>query len=411
MSAQFEPIQESSFASDSLIPTQSFIDAISKIPLPKVNLNIDCLVPKQCALKIEAASVKKAKDLTIINTLLLAFHAGMFFGLGSAFYGVVMVGNTHYGLQQMCGGFAYATGLSMVVLNGAELFTGNLLMIIAWMSKRITTFQMFKNWFIVLLGNLAGSLTMAILQTWGRTHENSSYGVGQAALNIAQLKCNRNFGASVAQGILSNLLMCWAIWMVTAGVNGLDKQLVLILPVACMGALGWEHIVSNFYFIPVALMIETYAFPKMWATLANIPLAQATPGWIDAYQTAAWPNVNWSQMIIYNFIPTTIGNIIGAFCFIGIVYWYLFLRDENHESRVGFHIGSIPIWCSPPNGIKPPKRSHEESKAAVAAKYEPPAVQQQQQPVMQVEMQPAFSPAGNTLTYPTPIPTPEMFRA
>jgi formate/nitrite transporter len=336
----------------STISTQSLVEALSKIPPPKVDINIDCAVPKQMALKYEAAGVKKGKELDFWATFVLAIHAGIFVAMGAGFYTVVSSATTgtqvSYGLMKFAAGLAFCTGLAMVILCGSELFTGNAMIVLAWSSGRVTTYQMAKNWVIVYIGNFLGSLIIAALQLWGKTYQNASYQVGANAMSFAQTKCNREWGQCYCLGILCNIMVCWAVWMTLSAREASSKLMVFILPITAFAAQGFEHCVANMYFLPIGMMVKTYAIPAMWSNLSKNPD-------ID------YPAVAVGQCVIYNFIPATLGNYSGAIFFIGFIYWYLYLRDVDHVSRFEVTLGGVKYLASPP--VPPVKKSKKKTAA------------------------------------------------
>jgi len=346
---------EASFASEggaSVISTQNLVEALAKIPPPKVDVNVDVVPPKQIALKYEAACTKKGKDLDFWSTFVLALHAGIFVSFGASFFTVVATAATgatavSYGVNKFASGLAFCTGLAMVILCGSELFTGNCLLVLAWATKRITTFQMFRNWIIVYIGNFIGSVIIAVLQVWGRNYESAGNQVGVQALAIANTKGSRNWGACYALGILCNIVVCWAVWMTLAARESSGKLLVFILPITAFAAQGFEHCVANMYFLPVALLIKTYAPPKFWASTGKNP-------------DKDYGNVAIGWLICYNWCPATLGNWSGAILFLGTVYWYLYLRDEDHLSRFEFGSGDMKFLASPPSPVK--KRKSKKQK-------------------------------------------------
>lgn len=355
------------FSESSLMSSASMVDALAKLPPPKVDCPIDCLVPKQMAQRLEAASVKKGKELELISMFLLAVHAGIFVSMGAGFFTVVrsfLPGFApQWGLLQFAGGLAFCCGLAMVILCGSELFTGNCMIIMAWCTRKITTFQMFRNWVIVYIGNFLGSILIAALQTWARTYENCAGQVGYNSLAIAAAKCGREWGQCYSLGILCNIMVCWSVWMTIAARSAAGKTLVFILPITAFAAMGFEHSVANMYFLPQAFLIRTYAPNSFWANIA----AQYPKG----RQDPALDNVYIGRCIVQNFIPATLGNWSGAIVFIALVYWYLYLRDADHVSLFQFQIGSVKFFASPPDpyyplghrktlpdGTKPPKKKY-----------------------------------------------------
>jgi len=319
----------------------SFVDAFSKIPGPKVTHDVDAVVPKNIALKLEAAGVKKGKELDLISMFILAVHAGVFVGFGAGFFTIVSSGMStdgtaaHFGLTKFAAGISFCTGLSLVILAGSELFTGNAFLIMAWLTKKITTFQMFKNLIVVYIGNYVGSIILAAIQLWARCYEmcNGVYGV--QALAFAQAKCGRYFGQCYALGILCNVVVCWAVWMALSGRTSMDKLLVFILPITAFAAQGFEHCVANMYFLPLAFMIKTYAPQQFWQITGKS-------------KDADYGYVNIGHCIAFNQVPATLGNWSGSCAFLGCMYWYLYLRDKDHVSRLQFSLGSYKVFASPP---------------------------------------------------------------
>lgn len=335
---------EDSFANSDLaggFSTTSLVDALAKVPAPKVDINCDCAVPKQIALKYEAAGVKKGKELDFWTTMLLALHAGAFVSFGAGFFTVVhsvdpaFGPQVSYGLLKFAGGISFCTGLAMVILCGSELFTGNTMLILAWCTRRISTYQMFRNLFLAYLGNFIGSLIIAALQLWGRTYENAQGQVGITALGFAEAKCARDWGQCYALGILCNIIVCWSVWMTLASREAIGKLIVFILPITSFAASGYEHSVANMYFLPIAMMIKTYAPDSYWLQ-------------VKVNKNQAYPHVSVGTCIWWNYVPSTLGNATGAMVFLGIVYWYVFLRDSDHQSRFEMRCCGIKWFGSPP---------------------------------------------------------------
>lgn len=334
---------EGSFAGSealSVASAQELIDALAKIPVPKVEANVDCAVPKTQCLKYEAAGVKKGKEIDFWAMFVLALHAGVFVTFGAAFFTVVRSTQDpalaiFFGAQQFAAGLSFCVGLAMVILCGSELFTGNTMLIMAWCTKRITTFQWWRNLVIVYIGNFLGSVVMAALQVWAMTFWNANGNVGVQALAIAEAKCGREWGQCFCLGIMCNIMVCWSVWMTLAAREAVSKLMVFLLPITAFAAMGFEHSVANMYFLPVAMLIKCWAPPSFWATTGRKP--------------SDYPNVSVGQCIWYNYCPSTLGNAAGAMFMLGLFYWYVYLRDDDHVSRFEFECWGIR-WCaSPPN--------------------------------------------------------------
>ena len=208
-------------------------------------------------------------------------------------------------------GLVFCVGLVLVVVSGAELFTGNTLMTMACLAKRITTRALLRNWVIVYIGNLVGSIVTALLTTVGQTYTFGGGALGETALTIANLKVNLGFWQAVALGILCNFLVCLAIWMTFSARTVSDKILAVLFPISAFVAAGFEHSVANMYFIPAGLFIKLFD-PTFTAT-SGLDLA----------------NLTWGGFFIHNLLPVTIGNLIGGAVLVGMVYWAIYLRPRD----------------------------------------------------------------------------------
>jgi formate/nitrite transporter len=198
-----------------------------------------------------------------------------------------------------------------VVVGGAELFTGNNLIVIAWASRKVTTKQLLRNWVIVYIGNLLGSLGIVLLVFFTKQYTSSGGAVGVTALSIANGKVGLDFFQAVALGILCNMLVCLAIWVSFSARSSIDRIATIIFPIAAFVAAGFEHSVANMYFIPIALLIK------------NVDPAFAAASGVDL------SGLTWGTFLIKNLLPVTIGNIIGGSVGVAAVYWSVFLRPSK----------------------------------------------------------------------------------
>ena len=237
----------------------------------------------------------------------LGVLAGAFIGLGAVFATVVSAGGgIPPGVARLLAGFVFSLGLVLVVVAGAELFTGDTLMTIACASRRISLVSLLRAWCVVYLGNFTGALLTALIVYWsGETR--SQAGVAQRALDIAAAKTSLPFGEAILLGVLANGLVCLAVWLSFSARSVTDKLSAVVLPIAAFVAAGFEHSVANMYFIPAGL------FLKAWAPQSALPTGR--------YSTITWP-----RFLFSNLLPVTIGNIIGGAIFVGLVYWYIYLR-------------------------------------------------------------------------------------
>lgn len=283
------------------------------------NGSTDALPPAQTAKKTEDIGVSKVKARPG-NVFLLALLAGGFIALGGVYYTTVVAGTPAlpYGLGKLLGGLAFCVGLVLVVVAGAELFTGNNLLVMAWASGRVSLGGMLRNWGIVFLGNFLGALVVAFLMLLARQYTNGAGSVGEMALKIASAKVQLGFVQAVALGILCNILVCLAVWLTYASHSVTDKILAVLFPISAFVAAGFEHSVANMYFIPYGLLIQRFD-PGFVASLgAQVNLA----------------NLTWGSFLLHNLLPVTLGNIIGGAGLIGMTYWLVYLRPVRNVEDV-----------------------------------------------------------------------------
>jgi formate transporter len=272
----------------------------------------DAHSPQGIAQKVEAAGVGKGK-LNTLSTILLGILAGVFIGLGAMLYTVVTT-NTGlgFGLTKLIGGLVFCLGLILTVVAGAELFTGNSLIVMSWISGRTKFTRLLRNWGLVYFANLVGSLSLAGLMYFTSQWAFSNNGVGANALLIANSKVNLGFGEALVRGILCNVLVCLAIWLCFSARTVVDKIMAIIFPITAFVAAGFEHSIANMYFIPMGIM--------MTGQPAVMGAAGVTAGSVS--------NLTWAGFV-GNLIPVTIGNIIGGGILIAAVYWLAYMRGER----------------------------------------------------------------------------------
>lgn len=193
---------------------------------------------------------------------------------------------------------------------GAELFTGNNLIVMGWAGRKVTTRQLLYNWVIVYFGNFIGAIFTALMLFYSRQYTFGGGAIGVNALNIANGKVNLDFVQAIILGIFCNALVCLAVWLCIGARSATDKILAIIFPITAFVAAGFEHSVANMYFIPVGLFIKSdSAF-----------MAQA------GLDVANYANLTWGNFFLHNLLPVTIGNIIGGAVMVGLVYWFIYLR-------------------------------------------------------------------------------------
>lgn len=283
------------------------------------NQYIDALLPNEMALRAEEIGVKKA-TMNSAGLFVLAVLAGAFIAFGAVFSTTVATsvdGSLPYGLTRLLSGLVFSLGLILVVVGGAELFTGNNLIIMAWANGKIKTSQLMRNWLIVYFGNFVGSIGIALLVYLSGQPFFAGGRIAETALSIAAAKTSLGFGQAVALGILCNVLVCLAIWLSYGGRSVADKILSVIPPITAFVACGFEHSVANMYFIPAGILLKQGGGESFWS---------------DIGKTAAdYPGLNFETFFLNNLIPVTIGNIIGGAVLVGIVYWFVYLRRRNDE--------------------------------------------------------------------------------
>jgi formate transporter FocA len=283
-------------------------------------LSIDAFIPPEMAVKAETVGVKKA-NMGWRNTLALAVLAGAFIALGAIFATTAttgLAGQTPFGLARLVGGLAFCLGLILVVVAGAELFTGNNLIVMAWADRQLPFSRVLRNWTIVYAGNFVGSIATAVVMLLTRQYTFSNGAVGLNALTIANSKCGLDFMQAIALGIMCNALVCLAVWLCFSARSTTDKILSILFPITAFVAAGFEHSIANMYFIPIGLMIKATAAPEFWAAIGKVP--------------ADFANLTWANFFIANLLPVTIGNIIGGAVMVGLVYWFIYIRKGLTKS-------------------------------------------------------------------------------
>ncbi len=272
------------------------------------HLQIDAFIPQEMARRAEQVGVKKA-TMPATTTFALAVLAGAFIALGAMFATVVTTGGASlpFGITKLLGGLVFSLGLILVIVAGAELFTGNNLIVMAVVGRRVSFARMMRNWAIVYFGNFVGSIATAALVYVSGQFRFAGDAVGANALKIATAKCELGFVQAIALGMLCNALVCLAVWLCFSARSTTDKVLSIIFPITAFVAAGFEHSIANMYFIPLGLFVKT--------------------SFADAAVT--YSNLTWSNFFVANLLPVTIGNIIGGSVMVGLMYWFIYLRPEG----------------------------------------------------------------------------------
>jgi formate transporter len=284
-------------------------------PARQPSPGLDAPLPKEMAVRATNVGVTKAK-LSFTTTAVLGVLAGAFIGLGAMLSTVVTSGTgIPFGILRLLGGVVFSLGLVLVVVGGAELFTGNNLIIMAFASGRITLRLLIRNWVIVFLANFAGAMATAVLVIWSGQYRSGKGVIGRRVLEIAQTKTMLPFREALVLGVLANALVCLAVWLSFAARSVADKVIAVIGPVTAFVAAGFEHSIANMYFIPAGIFVRRWASPKFWSDIALRP--------------SDYSSVNWQRCLLSNLLPVTIGNIIGGALLVGVVYWFVYLRPTS----------------------------------------------------------------------------------
>ena len=235
--------------------------------LPPVQ-KFDALVPAAMAEKAEELGRHKA-EMDSVTVFMLAALAGAFIAFGAVFATVVSTGGTSYGVTRLLSGVVFSLGLILVVVGGAELFTGNNLIVMAWASGKVSTSKLVRNWAVVYVGNMVGSIIIVVLVFGSGQYLFANGAVGEKMLSIASSKASLGFGQAICLGILCNVLVCLAVWLAFSARSTTDRILAVVPPVAAFVAAGFEHSVANMYFLPIGLLVKSFAPAAFWESISS----------------------------------------------------------------------------------------------------------------------------------------------
>ncbi len=265
---------------------------------------IDAHPPREIARRVERLGVAKAHT-SAVSLFVLALLAGAFISLGALFFIVVVTKSGFgFGVTRLLGGMSFSLGLILVVVAGAELFTGNNLLAMAWASRLISTRQVLRNWILVYFGNVLGCLGTVLFVLWADVGRLGEGAVGETALQIATTKAGLSFGVVFARGVLCNSLVCLAVWLAMGGRSVADKILAILPPITAFVTLGFEHSIANWFFLPFGLALDTEG------AVTSVGAAR-------------------------NLVAATAGNLIGGTLLVAGVYWVAYLRGEKKGGRTG----------------------------------------------------------------------------
>ena len=253
----------------------------------------DAYAPKEIALRVSEVGVGKAR-LPLLTVALLGVLAGAFIGLGALMFTLVASdASLGFAASRLLGGLVFSLGLVLVTVAGAELFTGNNLLAMAWAGGRISTAELLTNWAVVCTANFVGAAGLALL-VWWSGHAALNHGeVGRTVIRIATTKAGLPLGEAFFRGVLCNVLVCMAVWMGLAGRSVTDKVIATVFPISAFVAAGFEHSIANMYFFPRAFLL-------------GAPLEASD--------------------MLRNLLPVIAGNIVGGSVLVALVYWVVYLR-------------------------------------------------------------------------------------
>ena len=256
--------------------------------------------------------------MATFDVFVLSVLAGAFIALGAIFATTVAAGGAElpYGVVRLLAGLTFTLGLILVVVAGAELFTGNNLIVMAWASRRVATVALLGNWVVVWIGNFVGAFATALIVYVSEQYTFGGGAVGQTALGIAATKTSLGFVQAIALGILCNALVCLAVWLTYGAHTTTDKILAIIPPIAAFVAAGFEHSVANMYFISIGLLVKS---------------DDDFVAGLDPETAPDLAGLNWGSFFLDNLLPVTIGNVIGGALMVGAVYWLVYLRPKRTE--------------------------------------------------------------------------------
>jgi formate transporter len=280
---------------------------------------VEAYTPAEIARLVETRGVTKARG-AIIPTFMLGILAGAFIALGAVLSTVVATGSSlGIGPTRWLAGFAFSLGLILVVVAGAELFTGNNLVVMSLVDGHITTLQLLRNWAVVFAGNFVGAVSVVVMVWLGEGWSLGEGEVGVSALSIAATKTSLSFEVVFVRGVLCNVLVCLAVWLAMAGRTVVDKVFAIIFPVAAFVAAGFEHSIANMYFIPQGLLLRDNEELMDGALDAGVTQEQ-----LDSLDFGGFVN---------NLAGATLGNIVGGGLLVGLVYWFVYLRPAKDEGE------------------------------------------------------------------------------
>lgn len=280
----------------------------------------DCVTPSSVAHEIADTLMPAKANFRKSKTFVLAILAGALIAFGAQVSLSVMTGtaeNLSWGIAKLVGAMTFATGLIMVVLTGAELFTGNVMMTISVIEKKTSLAKLLRNWSIVYAANFIGSVLVALLIYYSGCSHNSHEALGVLSLTTAYQKVNLTWVEAFTRGILCNWLVCIAIWMASSARLVIGKIFAIFFPIMTFVASGYEHSIANMFFLTNGL------FAKHTASIVAA----------SGLTTQQLSTLNIKSIFCANLIPVTLGNMVGAFVFVVLLFWTAYLRDDHKKEK------------------------------------------------------------------------------
>lgn len=279
----------------------------------------DCITPGNVAHELAESVMPTKANFRKSKTFVLAIAAGALIAFGAQVSLTVMTGteNISWGFAKLIGAMTFATGLMMVVLTGAELFTGNVMMTFAVIEKRTSFLKLLRNWSIVYVGNFVGSIILALLIYLSGCSHNSHEALGAMGLTTAYTKASLPFIEAFTRGILCNWLVCLAIWMASSSRHVIGKIFAIFFPIMTFVASGYEHSIANMYFLTNGLFLK------------HTPAVVAASG----LTTEQLSHLTLKSCLLSNLLPVTLGNIVGALVFVVLLFWTAYLRDDHKKQN------------------------------------------------------------------------------
>jgi len=260
--------------------------------------------------------VGKAKtSLSIMKMIILGILAGVFIGFGAELATMVTFDMGKFlgvGFTKFMFGSVFSVGLMLVVIAGAELFTGNNLIFVSVLTGDVKFGKMLNNWFWVYIANFIGSLLLVWIMYATELWKTGDFGLGAKALAIANGKVNLAWGAAFTRAIVCNWLVCLAVWLAVASKDVVGKIFAIYFPIMAFVASGYEHSIANMYFVPIGILLKNNAAVVTAAGL-----------------TDKLANLTWGGFFVNNLIPVTLGNIVGGAFFVSVLYWAVYLKDKK----------------------------------------------------------------------------------